>query len=92
MIKYILFDLDGTLTDSQEGLFKSIQYALSHYGIKEENTENLKRFIGPPIHYALCEFYGFPPKKQTRQRSFSGKGFRLRVFMKTSSMTVSLIC
>lgn len=63
MIKYILFDLDGTLTDSKEGLFKSIQYALSHYGINEENTDNLKCFIGPPIHYAFCEFYGFSPEK-----------------------------
>lgn len=59
MFKYLLFDLDGTLTDSQEGLFKSFQHALLHFGIDEQNPENLKRFIGPPAHYAFCEFYGF---------------------------------
>ena len=59
MFKYLLFDLDGTLTDSQEGLFKSFQYALSAYGIDEQDPENLKRFIGPPAHYAFCEFYNF---------------------------------
>lgn len=59
MFDYLLFDLDGTLTDSKEGLFKSFQYALSHYGIEELDEENLKRFIGPPAHYAFCEFYNF---------------------------------
>lgn len=59
MFKYLLFDLDGTLTDSQEGLFKSFQYALAAYGIDEQNPENLKRFIGPPAHFAFCEFYNF---------------------------------
>lgn len=63
MSKYILFDLDGTLTDSKEGLFKSIQYALSHYGIDEKNPEKLKCFIGPPLHYAFCEFYGFSEER-----------------------------
>lgn len=62
MIKYLLFDLDGTLTDSQEGLCKSFQYALAAYGITENNEENLKRFIGPPAHYAFCEFYNFTEK------------------------------
>ena len=62
MFDYLLFDLDGTLTDSKEGLFKSFQYALSHYGIEENNEDNLKRFIGPPAHYAFCEFYNFNEK------------------------------
>ncbi len=78
-MKYILFDLDGTLTDSKEGLFKSVQYALSHYGITEDDTENLKRFIGPPIHYAFTEFYGFESKKAEEavkffRERFSAKG------------------
>lgn len=39
MIKYLLFDLDGTITDPKEGITKSVQYALSKLGI-EENCEN----------------------------------------------------
>ena len=39
--KYILFDLDGTLTDTAEGITKSVQSALEAQGIKEENLDNL---------------------------------------------------
>ena len=61
-MKTILFDLDGTLTDSKEGILKSIQYALSCYGI-EEDENNLKMFLGPPAHLAFQEFYGFSEEK-----------------------------
>lgn len=45
----ILFDLDGTITDSGEGITKSVQYALSKFGIEEPDLENLRKFIGPPL-------------------------------------------
>ncbi|MBR4092476.1 MAG: HAD hydrolase-like protein [Oscillospiraceae bacterium] len=61
-MKTILFDLDGTLTDSKEGILKSIQYALSCYGI-EEDENNLGMFLGPPAHLAFQEFYGFSEEK-----------------------------
>ena len=47
--QHILFDLDGTLTDPQEGIINSIQYALKRFGVKRENAE-LLHFIGPPLH------------------------------------------
>ena len=47
MSRIILFDLDGTLTDSAEGIVKSVQYALAHFGIEEPDTEKLKCFVGP---------------------------------------------
>lgn len=49
MYKAILFDLDGTLTESGEGITKSVQYALEKIGKPEENLEKLKVFIGPPL-------------------------------------------
>ncbi len=55
---YILFDLDGTLTDPKEGITKSVQYALHNIGI-EEDCDNLLRFIGPPLMDSFREFYGF---------------------------------
>lgn len=58
---YILFDLDGTLTDPREGITKSVQYALSNIGI-EEDCNNLLRFIGPPLMDSFREFYGFDDK------------------------------
>lgn len=58
MKKYLLFDLDGTLTDPKEGITKSVQYALSKFGIKEE-CNNLLHFIGPPLLDAFMEYYNF---------------------------------
>ena len=48
MIKYILFDLDGTLTNPKEGITKCVQHALKHFGIERECDE-LISFIGPPL-------------------------------------------
>lgn len=57
MYKYILFDLDGTLTDSMQGITKSVQYALEKMGIIEESLEKLIPFIGPPLVQSFQEFY-----------------------------------
>ena len=51
----ILFDLDGTLTDSSSGITTTIQMTLAHYGIQEQK-ENLLRFIGPPLEECFSEF------------------------------------
>lgn len=57
--QYLLFDLDGTLTDPFEGITKSVQYALNTFGIADEPLEKLKKFIGPPLKESFMEFYGF---------------------------------
>ena len=49
MYKAILFDLDGTLTESGEGITKCVQYALEKLGRPESDLEKLKVFIGPPL-------------------------------------------
>ncbi len=49
MIQYIFIDLDGTITDSQEGITKSIQYGLKKMGIDIEDLNSLRRHIGPPL-------------------------------------------
>ena len=61
--KYLLFDLDGTLFDTSEGIIKSILYTLGQMGIEETNRNNLLRFIGPPLVAAFEEFYGFSHEK-----------------------------
>lgn len=58
MYDLILFDLDGTLVNSEEGITKSVQYALENFGIKEESQDNLRRFIGPPLVDGFMNFYG----------------------------------
>ncbi len=57
--KYLLFDLDGTLTDPKEGITKSVQYALKSFGIDEPDLDKLTPFIGPPLKGSFMEFYGF---------------------------------
>ncbi len=57
MYQTILFDLDGTLTDSKEGITKCVQYALSKCGISEPNLDRLESFIGPPLKQHLRERY-----------------------------------
>ena len=57
--KYILFDLDGTLTDSMEGITKSVQYALKKFNIKVNDLNDLCKFIGSPLNESFMEFYNF---------------------------------
>lgn len=59
MKKYILFDLDGTVTDSMIGITKSVQYALRKFNIEVENLNDLCKFIGPPLKDSFMNFYGF---------------------------------
>ncbi|MBR2523865.1 MAG: HAD hydrolase-like protein [Clostridiales bacterium] len=65
MYDYILFDLDGTLSDTSEGVTKGIQIALRAFGIEEER-DNLRKFIGPPLQYSFSTFYGFEGEKLNR--------------------------
>lgn len=57
MYDLIMFDLDGTLVNSEEGITKSVQYALNAFRIEENNQENLKRFIGPPLVDGFMNYY-----------------------------------
>jgi len=57
MYRYVLFDLDGTLTDPKEGICKSVQFALEAQGIHEPNLDKLEPFIGPPLKDSFREFY-----------------------------------
>ena len=58
MFEYILFDLDGTLTDPKLGITSSVQYALRALGIEEPSLDRLEPFIGPPLADSFREFYG----------------------------------
>lgn len=58
-MKSVLFDLDGTLIDTSEGITKSAQYALAKFGIDEPDLSKLTCFIGPPLTYSFMTHYGF---------------------------------
>ena len=56
--KYVIFDLDGTIVDSQLGSCKGFQGALKAYGV-EESLENIKKLLGPPLSKTIITKYGF---------------------------------
>ena len=53
----ILFDLDGTLTDSGPGIMNAVRYALNKMGIEETDVSRLRTFIGPPLHENFSKLY-----------------------------------
>ena len=62
MPKTILFDLDGTLTDSGEGIIKSSAMVLEKYGLPVPSYEEMRVFVGPPLHETFHKF-GVPKEK-----------------------------
>lgn len=61
--KTALFDFDGTLFDSSEGIFKSLAYAFKADNKPEPTEAELRRFIGPPIYDSFKNFYGYSDDK-----------------------------
>ena len=62
MKKAILFDLDGTLTDSGEGIMNCAKLALAHYGLPIPSEAELRTFVGPPLHESFIRF-GVPAEE-----------------------------
>ena len=62
--KAIFFDLDGTLTDSGEGIINCATLALEHYGLPVPSREEMRVFVGPPLDQTLIKF-GVPADQVT---------------------------
>ncbi len=62
----ILFDLDGTLTDSAPGILASVRHALAAFDIYEQDEGRLREFLGPPLEYSFGKFYGFDAAQTER--------------------------
>jgi phosphoglycolate phosphatase len=95
--QYILFDLDGTLIDSKEGITKSVQYALESLGISEDNPDNLLRFIGPPLMDSFQDYYDMDEETSKKglikyRERFETKGmYENKVYPGISDMLDTLI-
>ncbi len=66
----VVFDLDGTLTQSDEGIFNCVRYAAEKLGIPVPNDETLKKFIGPPLVYSFEHIIGLPHEEALRAQAF----------------------
>lgn len=75
MYEYILFDLDGTLTDPKPGITGCVQYALHKMGIEEPDADKLTPFIGPPLLDSFHEFYGFSEEEGRQATAYYRERF-----------------
>ena len=63
MYQIVLFDLDGTLTDSGLGITNAVAYALEKFGIHIEDHSELNVFVGPPLKDSFMRYYGLAPEE-----------------------------
>lgn len=97
MYTTILFDLDGTLTDSGLGITKSVQYALSKFDIAIDTLDELNPFIGPPLQQSFMDFFAFTAEQsleaiQYYREYFSTKGiFENRVYENIPELLNTLV-
>jgi len=57
-MRCVIFDLDGTLTQSEEGIFNCVRYAAEKLGFAVPDAETLHKFVGPPLAYSFQEYMG----------------------------------
>ena len=57
-MKCVIFDLDGTLTQSEEGIWNCVRYAAESLGFPEPDVATLRKFVGPPLSYSFHEYLG----------------------------------
>ena len=62
----VLFDLDGTISDSGKGITNSVKYALSKFKIAENDLDKLKAFVGPPLYASFEKYYGFSKEEAVK--------------------------
>ncbi len=68
--KYIFWDFDGTISDSGEGIFKAVTYAVEHMGTGLLPTETLRKFVGPPLTESFIKYCGYTQKDADRAVAF----------------------
>lgn len=78
---YILFDLDGTLTESAPGIVNSVLYSLKKNGIEAQDRDRLLEFVGPPLAESLKKHYGIPEERvwpfiRSYREYFDEKGWK----------------
>ena len=63
MRRCVIFDLDGTLTQSEEGIFNCVRYAAEKLGLPEIEGDMLRRFVGPPLKYSFMHELGLDEER-----------------------------
>lgn len=87
-MKYLLFDLDGTLTDPGEGITNAVRYALERFGLRVEQREELYPYIGPPLTDSFQRYHGLTRSRRSRHWPGIGNIMRIPAFTRTSPIPV----
>ena len=93
--RFFLFDLDGTLADSREGVLKGVRLVLEHYGITIPSEEELYSFIGPPLRVSF-RAHGIPENeienamRLYRERYFSVGKYECSIYPGVESLLARL--
>lgn len=61
--KCVVFDVDGTLLDTSEGILSAVGYTIEQFGLEPLDENTIKSFIGPPIQNSFKRVFGFDDKK-----------------------------
>lgn len=75
LYQYIIFDLDGTLIKSEEGLYDSITYALEKSGVHPGNRKDMKRMIGPVLWESFQKFYNMSAEEADRANAYFNEAY-----------------
>lgn len=78
MYKYVLFDLDGTLTNSELGITTCVQHALKKFGIEVEDRTELRSFIGPPLGESFQVYYGLSEEESKKAIEYYRERFSVK--------------
>lgn len=76
MYQYLLFDLDGTLTDSAEGIIKCVKYAAEKMGAEYKDAKELRVFVGPPLSESFQKVYGFSKEESQQAIAYYRERFK----------------
>ena len=71
----MMFDLDGTLTDSSGGIFESIKYSLNKMNCPIPEEKTLRKFIGPPLFQSFKKYCGMDDEDANRADSYFRKSY-----------------
>lgn len=84
MIKAVLFDLDGTLLDTSEGIMDSVRYTITQLGCEPLPIETILKFVGPPIQSSLINNIGLTPKEAQKGANIFRNYYKNYALLKAS--------
>ena len=67
---WVLFDLDGTLTQSEEGIWNCAKHAAARMGLPEPDTATLRKFIGPPLIWSFRNLMGMSEEQAWQAQAY----------------------